>query len=107
MKCRKGEVSVAEIAKQALAEPYSPGTIKRQSYLEDWINPARRGGMLRRLSESSFVGSLRDHSVEDMETFFQQFIVDARSIGVEKASDRLYSRLMPSVLTNGGPPFED
>lgn len=107
MKRRKGEVSVAEIAKQALAEPYSPGTTKQQSYLEDWINPARRGGMLRRLSESSFVGSLRDHSVEDIETFFQQFIIDARSLDVEKAADRLYSQLMPSMLTNGGPPLED
>lgn len=102
---KKGRLE--DVVRAVLAEPYIPGEFKVRSYLEDWYDPSRRGGMLRRMSESYFIGSLDEHSIDDIEIFFHQFIVDARELGKEAAAERLYLRLMPPTLTNGGPPLDD
>lgn len=104
---RSKRLSLKEIAREVLAEPYVPGQSKRKGYLDDWFDPKRRGGMLREMSESWFIGSIRGHAIEDLENYLCQFIADAREMDRDKAAERLYLRLMPPTLSNGGPPLED
>ena len=104
---RSKQRSLQDVAREVLAEPYVPGQHKVSSYLEKWLDPSQRGGMLRNMSEGYFIGSLEGHSIDELEVYLQQFIVDARKVGKELAAERLYLRLMPPSLTNGGPPLED
>jgi hypothetical protein len=105
---RRGNEGWAAMVAQAVADHHSVEPLVSEqprltTWFDDWIAPSKARQRSRRWLSMWLKGDLRGIPTDEAERYLAEMAADLRTVGLDEAVDRFIDKILPEIISNGGP----